>query len=59
MGKKICILALSLLFISSLAFAERIQLKSDKTVEGKIVERTDKYIKMDIGIGMAITYFFG
>jgi len=26
-------------------------------IEGKIVERTDKYIKMDTGVGMLITYY--
>ncbi len=55
MRKLICLLVLFL--IPALVFAETIQLKSGKTIEGKIVERTDKYIKVDIGIGMDITYF--
>jgi len=57
MERKVFILVLSLLFISSLAFAETIHLKSGKTYEGKIVERTDEYIKIDIGVGFPITYF--
>lgn len=57
MKKKILILVFLLLFSASLSSAETIQLKSGKTIEGKIVEKTDKYIKVDIGIGVPITYF--
>lgn len=57
MKKSVLILIFILLFISSLTFAETITLKSGKTIEGKIVEKTDKYIKVDIGVGMPITYF--
>lgn len=46
------------LFLPVLSFAETIILKSGKKIEGKIVERTDEYIKVDSGIGMALTYFF-
>jgi len=38
------------------AFAERIALKSGKTIEGKIIKKTDKYIKVDIS-GVSLTYF--
>ena len=59
MEKKIFVLIFVLFFISSLAFAESIVLKSGKTVEGKIVERTDKYIKLEMkDIGVPLTYFF-
>jgi hypothetical protein len=44
------------LFLTTPVFAETIILKSGKTVEGKIIEKTDKYIKMDME-GVAITYF--
>ena len=47
---------LAILFISSFAFAETVILKSGKTTEGKIIEKTDKYIKIDIQ-GVPITYF--
>ncbi len=48
MDKKISvILSLMFLFISSSIFAETIVLKSGKTVEGKILEKTDKYIRVD------------
>ena len=40
------LLVLSLYF-STLIFAETIVLKSGKTVEGKIIEKTDRYIKVD------------
>ena len=54
--EKVFILALSLLLVSSMVFAETIILKSGKTVEGKIIERTDKYIKIDF-YGVPLTYW--
>jgi len=57
MEKKIFTLFLILFFISSLAFAETVVLKSGKTVEGKIIEKTDKYIVIEIQ-GVPLTYFF-
>jgi len=56
MQKKILILLLALCFPISV-FAETIELKSGKTVEGKIIEKTDKYIKVDF-MGVPITYYF-
>jgi len=57
MNKKISvILSLMFLFISSSIFAEIIALKSGKTIEGKIFEQTDKYIKVDIE-GVPVTYY--
>lgn len=48
-NKKIIIFLLSIsLFLPVLASAETILLKSGKTVDGKILERTDRYIKIDI-----------
>jgi len=38
-------------------FAETVLLKSGQTVEGKIVEKTDKEIKIDLD-GVPLTYFF-
>jgi len=38
------------------AFAETIALKSGKSVEGKLIEKTDKYIKIDF-MGVPLTYF--
>jgi hypothetical protein len=38
------------------AFAETIRLKNGQVVEGKVVEKTDSYIKVDIA-GVPITYF--
>lgn len=57
MAKKI-ITALLLMILSSITsvFAETIVLKSGKTIEGKIINKTDKYIKMDIS-GIPITYY--
>jgi len=54
--KKIFVLMIAILSISSFTFAETIVLKSGKTVEGKIIEKTDKYIKIDIH-GVPLTYY--
>ncbi|MFC1752713.1 toxin-antitoxin system YwqK family antitoxin [Thermoproteota archaeon] len=37
--------------------ADTIVLKSGKTIEGKITERTDEKIQIDIGIGIPVTYY--
>lgn len=42
--------------ISSVAFAETVVLKSGKTIEGNLLEKTDKYIKIDFE-GVVLTYF--
>lgn len=53
--KKI-ILILVLLALPLMCFAETIVLKSGKTVEGKIIERTDQYVKIEFQ-GIGLTYF--
>ncbi len=45
-----------LLGFSSFAFAETIILKSGKTIEGKLIEKTDKYITIDF-YNVHLTYF--
>jgi len=59
MAKKILIiLALAMSFcFQAFVFAETIVLKSGKSVEGKLIEKTDKYIKIDF-MGVPLTYFF-
>ncbi|MDP2924541.1 MAG: hypothetical protein Q8O30_12640 [Candidatus Omnitrophota bacterium] len=58
MNKKLIIsLVLIFLFSTPYIFAEIIILKSGKTVEGKIIEKTDKSIKIYIE-GIPITYYF-
>lgn len=52
----ILLLVLSLCF-PTLIFAETIVLKSGKTVEGKIIEKTDKYVKID-SEGVPLTYYY-
>jgi len=37
--------------------ASEVILKSGQKITGKIVARTDKYIKIDTGIGIAVTYY--
>ncbi len=51
------VLFLTFLLVPSTVFAETIILKSGKTVEGKILERTDKSIKIDVA-GVGISYYF-
>ncbi|MDD5130537.1 MAG: tetratricopeptide repeat protein [Candidatus Omnitrophica bacterium] len=53
---RLLVLALVLYFPVSV-FAETIVLKSGKTVEGKILEKTDKYIKIDFQ-DMPLIYWF-
>ncbi len=45
------------LWFATLTFAETIVLKSGKKVEGKIIAKTDEYIKIDFQ-GVPLTYFF-
>lgn len=58
MSKKLSgILVIMLFSIYPSVFAETVSLKSGKTIEGKILEKTDKAIKIDIS-GIPITYYF-
>ncbi|MDD5432831.1 MAG: tetratricopeptide repeat protein [Candidatus Omnitrophica bacterium] len=52
----IILLLISGLYFPSLSFSETIVLKSGKTVEGKLVEKTGKYIKLEIH-GVVVPYF--
>ena len=57
----LCLIIISTLIIvlysPFFAFAETIILKSGKTIEGKIIEKTGEYIKIDF-YGVALTYWF-
>lgn len=57
--KKLVVLIIAIVNVCllTLAFAETIVLKSGKTIEGKIIERTEHYIKVDI-YGVPMTYYF-
>jgi len=44
------------LWVPTFLFAETIILKSGKEIEGKIIEKTDKYIKLDFK-GILLTYY--
>ncbi len=57
MNKKLIISMLILFLFMPSIFAETIILKSGKTIDGKIVERTRKSVKVDID-GIPITYYF-
>lgn len=56
MGK---IIVITVFFVSiySFSFAETIYLKSGQKIEGKIIEKTDKYIKIDFQ-GVPLIYYF-
>lgn len=56
MNKKITVISLLFLFVSLRLSAETIVLKTGKTIESKILEKTDKNIKVDIS-GIPITYY--
>lgn len=45
------------LFSSRNAISDTVVLTSGKTVQGKIVERADKSIQIDVGVGFPITYY--
>ena len=59
MDKKVFIIPLLILNLCfpTIIFAETILLKSGKTVEGKLIKKTDEYIKIDFQ-GVSLTYFF-
>jgi hypothetical protein len=44
------------LFFLSLGFSETILLKSGQKVEGRVIERTDKYVKLDF-FGVDLVYY--
>jgi len=48
---------LCLTMVSPCVWADRLTLKSGKVVEGKIVERTDQAIQLDVGLDFPITYY--
>jgi len=56
MKRGIFILAFTIFFLGSFCFAETIKLKSGKTVEGKIIEQTDEYIRTEL-YGIMITFY--
>lgn len=53
----IVVLGILAFLISSTAQAETIRLKSGEVIEGTIVERRADAIKVDTGIGIAVTYY--
>jgi len=59
MGKRSLVLIMLLVSLGShfFVFAETVRLKSGQTIEGKIIEETDEYIKIDFQ-GVPLTYSF-
>ena len=47
---------LIVLFLSTFVFAETVTLKSGSTMEGRLIEETDEYIKIDFQ-GTPLTYY--
>lgn len=56
MNRKITIFLICLLAANLSAFAETLKLKSGQEVQGQIIERSDKEIKLDF-MGVVLTYF--
>jgi len=56
MKKRIISIQLAFIFFSSICWAETIYLKNGTKVEGKIVEKTEQQVKVDIS-GITLTYF--
>jgi tetratricopeptide (TPR) repeat protein len=54
--RNIIVIYLTLFLITPSVFAEKIILKNGKSVEGKIIEKTSSYIKIDFE-GVTLTYF--
>ncbi|HOD12781.1 MAG TPA: DUF2059 domain-containing protein [Candidatus Omnitrophota bacterium] len=54
--KNILMIVCFLLAASSHAFADTVYLKSGRVVEGNIIERSDRQIKIDVN-GMTLTYY--
>jgi tetratricopeptide (TPR) repeat protein len=54
-----CLTIFGLFFIFCLpvVYSDTIILKSGKTVQGKIANRTEKSVEIDVGIGFPITYY--
>jgi len=46
-----------LFLVPSLVSASEVVLKSGEKIEGKILEQTNKYVKIDAGLGVAVTYY--
>lgn len=53
---KIGCIFLTIFLLISIAYADIVYLKSGKKVEGKIIEKTDEYVKIDF-IGVTLTYW--
>ena len=56
MGKKIIVTVGILFLLSSIGSAETIYLKNGKKIQGQIIEKTDKNVKINIQ-GVTLTYF--
>ena len=54
--RKIITYLLGFIFISHFCSGETIALKSGKTIEGKVIEQTDEYIKIDFH-GVPLTFY--
>lgn len=55
--KPAALLSIFALFFHSPAYSETLILESGRTVHGKVLERTDKTIKIDVGLDFPITYY--
>jgi len=54
--RKLILAFLLLILVSPLCFADTIYLKNGRTIEAEIIEKTDRYIKVDVH-GIGVTYW--
>ena len=54
---RIIFFILGFLLLTSCVFAEKVILRSGLEVDGRILEKTDKFVKVDY-LGTALTYYF-
>ena len=54
----VCISAVFLFIFFSLAYSDEVSLKSGKVVRGKIIEQTNSFLRLDVGSGVQLRYYF-
>lgn len=56
--KRLAAATISLFFFASFAYCDEVFLKSGKVVKGNIIEETDKFLRLDVGSGIQLRYYF-
>ncbi|GEM_PF-6089668 len=56
--KRLAAAIIFLFFSVSLAYSDEVFLKSGKRVRGKIIEETNSFLRLDVGSGVQLRYYF-